>query len=96
MPVKDRDRDAGQGQRERSINRANLALTNTPEGSMAALPQDISSYGRPAADVRIAKWAPTPHPRLGPFGAECPMSEEESAIVDTLRRFAENEMRPTG
>lgn len=63
---------------------------------MAAVPQDFTHLGRPSADVRIAKWAATPRPRLGTLGAECPMSEEESAIVDTLRRFAENEMRPTG
>ena len=63
---------------------------------MAAVPQDISQYGRPAPDVRIAHWAATPHPKLGPLGAEGPLTEEESAIVDTLRRFAEHEMRPTG
>ena len=63
---------------------------------MAANPQDISQYGQPSSDVRLAKWAATPRPRLGPLGAECPMTDEESAIVDTLRRFADNEMRPTG
>ena len=63
---------------------------------MAAVPHDLSTFGRPAADVRIAQWAATPRPQLGPFGAECAFTEEEQAIVDTLRRFAEHEMRPTG
>jgi len=63
---------------------------------MAAQLEDLKAFGRPTADVRIAQWAPTPHPQLGFLGAEPELSEEETAIVDTLRRFADNEMRPTG
>ena len=63
---------------------------------MAALPQEIAQYGRPAAAVRIAQWAASPRPKLGFLGAESPLSDEERAIVDTLRRFADNEMRPLG
>src|SRR3954453_20192353 len=66
------------------------------EESVAPVLPDMATFGRPSADVRIAKWAQTPRPKLGPFGAECPMTEEESATADMLRRFAENEMRPTG
>jgi alkylation response protein AidB-like acyl-CoA dehydrogenase len=46
--------------------------------------------------MRLANWAPAPRPQLGPFGTECPLSEQESATVDRLRHFAESEMRPTG
>lgn len=52
---------------------------------MAANAEDIRSAGRPAAQVRIANWAATPRPKLGPLGAELPLDAEESAIVDTLR-----------
>ncbi|MCZ6666730.1 MAG: acyl-CoA dehydrogenase [Gammaproteobacteria bacterium] len=63
---------------------------------MAALAEELTKLGQPAPDVRIAKWDETPKTKLGPFGAEPEWTEEEAAIVDTLTRFAENEMRPTG
>ncbi|MEX2481254.1 MAG: acyl-CoA dehydrogenase [Gammaproteobacteria bacterium] len=63
---------------------------------MAATAESISGAGQPAEHVRIANWAATPRPKLGPLGAELPLDAEESAIVDTLRRFAEQEMRPLG
>ncbi len=53
-------------------------------------------FGEPSKNVRIANWDPTPKPKLGPMGAECDFNEEESLIVENLRRFAENEMRPIG
>ena len=63
---------------------------------MSSSMQQLPDAGVPSADVRISKWARTPAPKLGMLGAEPPMSEEESAIVDVLHKFAENEMRPTG
>jgi acyl-CoA dehydrogenase len=63
---------------------------------MAAAVEELTKLGQPAPNVRIAKWAQAPKPKLGPFGAEPEWSEEEAAIVDTLMRFAENEMRPAG
>lgn len=63
---------------------------------MAALAEDLTKLGQPAPGVRIAQWEEAPHPALGPLGAETGLTEEESAIEQTLRRFAEQEMRPTG
>ena len=63
---------------------------------MAALAEELTKLGQPTPDVRIAKWDETPKTKLGPFGAEPEWTEEEAAIVDTLTRFAENEMRPIG
>ncbi len=55
-----------------------------------------SNIGRPAPDTRIAGWADEPRATLGMMGAELPFTPEEQAIVDTLHRFAETEMRPLG
>lgn len=63
---------------------------------MAALADDLTRLGQPASDTRIAGWEDTPHPQLGPLGAECGLSDEERAIEQTLRRFAEQEMQPLG
>ncbi|MGR8920821.1 MAG: acyl-CoA dehydrogenase family protein [Gammaproteobacteria bacterium] len=57
---------------------------------------DIHAVGQPAPTVRISHWAETPHPKLGFLGAEPPLDGEEAAIVDTLRRFADNEMFEAG
>ncbi len=62
---------------------------------MASTASELTAYGQPAAAVRIAKWPASPGTQLGAFGAET-FDEEEQAIVDTLRKFAENEMRPLG
>jgi alkylation response protein AidB-like acyl-CoA dehydrogenase len=46
--------------------------------------------------MTIHDWDQDPRVRLGPLGAEPPLDETESAIVDTVRKFAERIMRPTG
>ncbi|HMM76096.1 MAG TPA: acyl-CoA dehydrogenase [Gammaproteobacteria bacterium] len=65
---------------------------------MAAQPESLSSApaGAPAPTTRIAHWSKEPATRLGMFGAELEMSPEERAMIDTLHRFAEQEMRPLG
>lgn len=63
---------------------------------MAVRADDICRFGHPAESVRIARWEETPRAKIGPLGAEPPLDGEEQAIVDTLRRFAENEMWPVG
>ena len=63
---------------------------------MATTAEELVKFGQPAADTRIAGWDPTPKAKLGMLGAEPELSEEESAIVDVLHRFSENEMRPLG
>lgn len=63
---------------------------------MAARIESFTTLGQPSADVRIARWAASPRPQLGQLGAEPELDAEESAIVDTLRRFAEHEMWPLG
>lgn len=63
---------------------------------MSAAADQLGGLGSPAPDTRISKWDAAPKPRLGFLGAESGLSEEESAIVDVLRKFADNEMRPAG
>lgn len=63
---------------------------------MAVTAEELTKFGQPSADSRIAAWDATPTAKLGMLGAEPELSEEESAIVDVLHRFAENEMRPLG
>lgn len=63
---------------------------------MAALADDITKLGQPAPGTRIAGWAEAPEPKLGPLGAETGLTDEERAIEQTLRKFAEQEMRPIG
>jgi len=64
--------------------------------TMTASSQQLPNVGEPSADSRIAGWAKAPTAKLGMLGAEPPMTEEESAILDVLHKFAENEMRPLG
>ena len=49
----------------------------------------IRNLGEPAESVRIARWAATPHPKLGELGAEREFDAEESAIVDERYRSDE-------
>jgi len=65
---------------------------------MAAQPESFTgaAVGAPAATTRIANWDKEPSARLGMFGAEPELTPEESAMMDTLHRFAEREMRPLG
>jgi len=63
---------------------------------MSASAEQLPNAGEPSADTRIAGWNKSPSANLGMLGAEPPMSEEESAIVDVLHKFAEQEMRPVG
>jgi len=65
---------------------------------MAAQPESFSdaSVGAPAPTTRIANWSKEPVSPLGMFGAELDMTAEERAMIDTLHRFAEQEMRPLG
>jgi acyl-CoA dehydrogenase len=63
---------------------------------MSASAKQLPNAGEPSADTRIAGWDKSPTANLGMLGAEPPMSEEESAIVDVLHKFAEQEMRPVG
>ena len=63
---------------------------------MSATAQQLPNAGEPSASSRIADWANAPSAKLGMLGAEPPLSEEESAAVDVLHRFAEQEMRPLG
>jgi acyl-CoA dehydrogenase len=58
--------------------------------------EQLPNAGDPSPDSRIAGWAKEPTAKLGMLGAEPPLSEEESAFVDVLHRFAEQEMRPLG
>lgn len=63
---------------------------------MATASNEIGGIGTPAPNTRIAHWQQAPTPRLGFLGAESGITEEEQSIVNVLRKFAENEMRPTG
>ena len=63
---------------------------------MSASAKQLPNAGEPSADTRISGWDKSPNANLGMLGAEPPMSEEESAIVDVLHKFAEQEMRPVG
>ncbi len=63
---------------------------------MAVSVKSIPRSGAPHPDSRIAQWDPTPAATLGELGAEPPLSEEETAVVEVLRRFAAEEMRPLG
>lgn len=63
---------------------------------MSASAEQLPNAGEPSADSRIAGWDKSPTAKLGMLGAEPPMSEEETAIVDVLHKFAEQEMRPVG
>jgi len=65
---------------------------------MAAVPHETSGapHGAPAPATRIAGWAAEPAARLGMFGAEPPLAHEESSMLDSLHRFAAQEMRPLG
>lgn len=63
---------------------------------MSSTAEQLPNAGEPGAGTRISGWAKSPAPKLGMLGAEPPMTEEESAILDVLHKFAENEMRPVG
>ncbi len=58
--------------------------------------RQLPNAGEPDADSRIAGWARSPTAKLGMLGAEPRLSEEESAMVEVLHKFAEHEMRPLG
>jgi alkylation response protein AidB-like acyl-CoA dehydrogenase len=63
---------------------------------MSTATEQLPNVGEPSPDSRISGWAKAPTAKLGVLGAEPPLSEEESAILDVLHKFAENEMRPIG
>lgn len=65
---------------------------------MAAQPESlgVTTGGAPASGTRIATWDKAPIGSLTMFGAELPLSPEERPMIDTLHRFAEQEMRPLG
>jgi len=63
---------------------------------MSATAKQLPNAGEPSSDSRISGWARTPIAKLGMLGAEPRLTEEESAIVDVLHKFAEQEMRPLG
>ena len=46
--------------------------------------------------MAISDWPANPGIKLGPMGAEPPLTEMESGFLDTLWKFARDVMRPTG
>ena len=46
--------------------------------------------------MAVADWSAKPRAKLGPMGAEPPLSEMESGFLDTLWKFAREVMRPVG
>jgi alkylation response protein AidB-like acyl-CoA dehydrogenase len=46
--------------------------------------------------MAIADWSANPKVKLGPMGAEPPLTEMESGFLDTLWKFAREVMRPVG
>jgi acyl-CoA dehydrogenase len=63
---------------------------------MSTSTEQLPNAGEPSADSRISEWAKAPAAKLGMLGAEPRLSEEESAIVEVVHKFAEQEMRPVG
>jgi acyl-CoA dehydrogenase len=46
--------------------------------------------------MAVSDWPSEPKVKLGPMGAEPPLTEMEEGFLDTLRKFARDVMRPTG
>ncbi len=46
--------------------------------------------------MAVFDWADSPKVKLGRMGAEAKLSELEEGFLDTLWKFAEEEMRPIG
>jgi alkylation response protein AidB-like acyl-CoA dehydrogenase len=60
---------------------------------MAAISNPVSQSA-PASAVHA--WPATPHPHLGPLGAQPPMSDTARMVQETMHRFAAEVMRPIG